>query len=210
MDVEEIAKLVKIPSFSDVVKGHVGIEGTGTFFRVLYTRKVSLLIPETLTQIVTHTHTDQMPAIVRTVITPAPAAYKTRVIYRQYGLKPKVVPWAKFRKTFHYNKEVPVFSSVMEFSDFAVIGESAEQISLYEQYSKSYPHGVLVRTPRRDTKEKPFFAPPEGWLFADNTARTKTASVLLKICPTLRDMDMDEHIREAVLEYVRTSPDTGA
>lgn len=130
MDVEEIAKLVKIPSFSDVVKGHVGVEGTGTFFRVLYTRKVSLLIPETLTQIVTHTHTDQMPAIVRTVITPASAAYKIRVIYRQYGLKPKVVSWTKFRKTFHYNKEVPVFSSVMEFSDFGYRREHRTTISL--------------------------------------------------------------------------------
>lgn len=191
---------IKIPSFSDIENGTVAVESAGTAFRTVYTKYAEIRIPEAPIQIITHPHTDQMPAILQAAFVPGPVAYKTKVIYRQYGLRPKIVAWRKFQQTFHYSKGRPVFSSAMEFPDFAVIGESAEQWSLVERYSETYSHGVVVRTPPRDTKEKPIVV-PSGWFYANNNLLCpKIQDTLPKICPTLRDIDINERIREAVLE----------
>lgn len=198
-------KMELTPSFSDIKTGKIAVEGTGTIFRTISTRKTVIRVPGTMIQIITHVHIDQMPAILETAFVPDIIAYKAKVIYRQYGLRPRIIPWLKYRRTFHYNRGEPVFSSAMEFSDFVVIGESAEQHSLVERYSTIYPHGVIVRTPKKDTEEKPV-AVPSGWFFADNTAfRAKTPQTLQRICPSLLDMDLDERIREAVLELHRSA-----
>lgn len=206
MDVEEIAKLVKIPSFSDIVTGRIAVESMGMNFKTIFTKEASMRVPRTLTQIVTHLHTDQMPAIIETVFVPDIIAYKAKVIYRQYGLKPRVIPWQNFRRTFHYNRGVEVLSSAMEFSDFVIVGESAEQKLLVDHYSGICPHGIVVRTPWRDTREEPISIPPKGWFLADNNASFNVPKhVLPKICPTLRDLDLDKHIYRAVFGHVHTN-----
>jgi hypothetical protein len=194
----------RVPTFSDVVAGEVGIEGTGTSFRVVYVNDLPLRVPDSRVQIVTHPHTDQMPAIAQRIIAPKIVALKVRHIYRQYSLKPEVIPWEKYKRTFHYFKGTPVFSSVMEFPDFVVIGESAEQSSLIDEYYHRYPKGIVVRTPPRDTDEERVEIPAD-WLLANNTVmHARIPNVLPKICPTLRDMDYNRRLEEAVREYIRS------
>jgi len=190
----------RVPTFSDVVAGEVGIEGTGTSFRIFRSRGTSIRVPDAITQVITHSHLDHMPAIVRYIITPTAVALKVKHIYRQYGLKPKVIPWKNYRRTFHFNKGRSVFSSAVEFPDFVVIGESTEQNSLINLYRPRYRNGVVVRTPPRDTDED-FVVIPEGWFLADNTIHDAgTHYVLPKVCPTLWDIDLNNRIEETVFE----------
>jgi hypothetical protein len=85
-----------------------------------------------------------------------------------------------------------------------VIGESKEQQNFVKKYQNTFMHGVIVRTPAADTEEEPILVPPEGWLIADNRFEPDRAPshVLPRASTTLLEMDLDERVRRAVLEFV--------
>lgn len=197
-------------SINDFLEGKAGFDVCGMApadYVQSPTKPRELLPVSELREFVTsHRHRDQLPSatgLKLIVATSAIEEVKNR--YAPTMLEPEIIEHDDFRETYHYGMhgdQRPKSYCLFFGEDLILIPESAEQRKILKEY-EHFNHGIIYRTPRRDTTEIPLRLKhvPEGWLFADNTTfGTSSEKVLPKCIPALVD---DIALRDDQLIYLQ-------